>query len=52
MEFLQDNIAVQIIMLVVAVGLIGYFGYRSVKDRKKKAAEKKGLGNGSNLRSR
>lgn len=52
MEFLQNSIVVQIIVLAVGIALVGYFGYRSIKDRKKKAAEKKGLSNGSNLRSR
>lgn len=42
MEFLQDNIAVQIGLLVVGLALVGYFGWRSYKDRKKKSALKKG----------
>lgn len=42
MEFLQDNLAVQIGLLVVGLALVGYFGWRSVKDRKKKSALKKG----------
>lgn len=41
MEFLQGNIVVQIILLVVGLALIGYFGYRAVRDRRAKAAAKK-----------
>lgn len=43
MEFLQDNLAVQIGLLVVGLALVGYFGWRSVKDRKKKSDLKKGI---------
>lgn len=42
----MDNIYVQIAMLVVALGIMAFFGIRSVKDRKKKAAKKKGLKSG------
>lgn len=41
MDFLQGNLVVQIIFLVVGLALIGYFGYRAVRDRKAKAAAKK-----------
>lgn len=47
----MDNIVVQIIMLVVALGLMAYFGYRAVKDRKAKAAAKKRGGNSGGSRS-
>ena len=40
MEFLQGNIAVQIALLAVGLGLIGYFGWRAVKDRMDKAKKK------------
>ncbi len=40
MEFLQDNIAIQIALLAVGLGLIGFFGWRAVKDRKNKAKKK------------
>lgn len=43
MEFLQDNIVVQIVLLVMGLALVGYFGYRSIKDRKEKASKKKGF---------
>lgn len=46
MEFLQDNIAVQIALLVVGLGLVGLFGFRAIKDRKNKAAKKKGFNSG------
>lgn len=41
MDFLQGNIVVQIILLVVGLALIGYFGYRAIRDRRAKAATKK-----------
>lgn len=41
MEFLQDNLVVQIIIGVIGLALIGYFGYRSVRDRRAKAKSKK-----------
>lgn len=42
MEFLQDNLVIQIVLLAVGLGLIGFFGWRSYKGRKDKAAKKKG----------
>lgn len=41
MEFLQDNIAIQIALVVVGLGLMGFFGWRAVKDRKNKAKKKR-----------
>lgn len=35
MEFLQGNIAVQIAMLAVGLGLIGVFGWRTIQKHKK-----------------
>lgn len=42
MEFLQDNLAIQIVLLALGLGLVGFFGWRAVKDRKAKAAKKRG----------
>jgi len=37
----MDNLVVQIIVLVVGLAIMAYFGYRAVRDRKAKAAAKK-----------
>jgi len=42
MEFLQENIIAQIAVSVVALAFILFFGIRAIKDRKAKAAKKKG----------
>jgi len=49
MDFLQDNIVLQIIILVVGLGLAVWAGIRAVRDRKAKAAAKK-RGGGTNSR--
>lgn len=41
MEMLQDNLAVQIVILAVGLGLVVLFGIRAVKDRKNKAKNKR-----------
>lgn len=43
MEFIQDNIVVQIILLVVGLGIAGYFGWRSYKNAQNRSKKKKGL---------
>jgi len=40
----MDNLILQIVFLVAGLGLIVFFGIRAIKDRKAKAAKKKGTG--------
>jgi len=47
----MDNLVVQIIVLVAGLAIMGYFGWRAIKDRKAKAAAKKRGGNSGGSRS-